>query len=134
MAVLPVESDAFPAVAEAINKAFKKVVVHTVDEYFRSKASLDVVQLSIECVEASDACYSAVGKSLDVNFLLMAQVSAAAKPAKGVSIRMTLFNVDIGAPMTSVDRVFKKQEDAVSGIAGLISEVGASAPIEGSGG
>src|SRR5437868_13078917 len=70
LAVLPVESDVFPRTAAAINDLLRGVHVRGVDDYFVSKVALEVVQLSIECVEQTSACYAAVGKSLTAQRLL----------------------------------------------------------------
>src|SRR4051794_30459152 len=51
MAVLPVENDAYPKIAKAINEVFRMVRLRAVDDYFRSKVTLEVAQLSIECVD-----------------------------------------------------------------------------------
>ncbi|MGZ3440682.1 MAG: hypothetical protein ACXVDD_14265, partial [Polyangia bacterium] len=48
LAVLPVDSDAFPQIAASLNNALHNVKVKGVDDYFLSKVALEVVQLSIE--------------------------------------------------------------------------------------
>jgi hypothetical protein len=119
MAVLPVENDAYPKVAERINEAFKTARLRAVDDYFRSKVTLDVVQLSIECVDASPACYTAVGKSLNANVLLMAHIQ---KRPHGLRVVIKVFNVDTSSPLHQVDRVFRKQDEAVAVIPQLVAE------------
>ena len=51
LAVLPVDSDAYPQIAASLNNALHDVKVKGVDDYFLSKVALEVVQLSIECVQ-----------------------------------------------------------------------------------
>src|SRR5438477_10604748 len=63
-AVLPVDSDAFPIAARAATERLRRARVRGLDEPQVSKVSLEVVQLSIECVERTPACYERVGKSL----------------------------------------------------------------------
>jgi hypothetical protein len=121
MAVIPVENDSYPKVAAAINEAFKTVRLRAVDDYFRSKVTLDVVQLSIECVDPTSACYTAVGKSLNANVLLMAQISAPPKRS-GVRVTITVFNVDTGAPLHSGVRTFRHADEAVAGVNALVTE------------
>src|SRR5438270_2983601 len=75
VAVLPIESDAFPRLAETINRQLHDVRVRGVDETFVSKVTLEVVQISIECVDPSASCYSAVGRSLSSDRLLMVQLA-----------------------------------------------------------
>src|SRR5262249_39804595 len=76
LAVLPVDGDAFPQIAASVNKSFHDVKVDGVDDYFLSKVTLEVVQLSIECVQPSNECYSAVGKSLSANKLLLGHIAS----------------------------------------------------------
>src|SRR5262245_50766785 len=64
LAVLPVESEQFPRVARGLNGVFQDVRMKGIDDYFLSRVTLEVVQLSIECVEPNSACYAAVGHSL----------------------------------------------------------------------
>src|ERR1700679_526608 len=71
---LPTESDAFPSIASAATTALDHARVHGVDEQATTKVSIEVVQLSIECVDPSASCYEAAAKSLAANKLLFAQV------------------------------------------------------------
>ena len=71
LAVLPVDTDAFPRDRASLNGALHDVKVKGVDDYFLSKVTLEVVQLSIECVQPTSECYSAVGNSLSANKLLL---------------------------------------------------------------
>src|SRR3569833_3238588 len=79
LAVLPLENDAFPQIASSRNRALHDVKVDGVDEYFLSKVTLEVVQLSIECVQPTSECYGAVGKSLSANKLLLGLIVAVGK-------------------------------------------------------
>lgn len=123
MAVLPVESDAYPKVADALNGVFKTVKVASVDDTLRPPVTLDVVQVQIECLEETEACYLAAGKSLNVNRLLIGRIGRPEKKAKGVRVTVTFFNVDTGLTANTVDRVFRKQDDAVKTIGALVAEV-----------
>ena len=120
LAVLPAESDAFPKAARAATESLEKATVAGVDERNVSKVSLEVVQLSIECVEATPACYKAVGQSLQANRLLFAQISAEKK--KAVKVSVTLFDVDAANPRTS-EKVFPNEKAAEGGIGDLVAEV-----------
>src|SRR5262245_42765959 len=70
LAVFKVESEQFPELAKALNAQLQDVHIKGVDDYFLSRVTLEVVQLSIECVEQTPACWSAVGKSLSAQKLL----------------------------------------------------------------
>ncbi|HUS63507.1 MAG TPA: hypothetical protein VMZ28_03150 [Kofleriaceae bacterium] len=131
LAVLPVDSDQFPRVAAGLNSLLHDVRVTGVDDYFLSKVTLEVVQLSIECVEPTSACYSAVGRSLAAQKLLIAQIGAGAgsRSRRGragsqpVKVSVTLFDVENGAAANVVERGFKNEQEASGGLADLLKEV-----------
>ena len=124
LAVLPVDADAFPQIAASLNRALHDVKVKGVDDYFLSKVTLEVVQLSIECVQPTSECYSAVGKSLSANKLLLGHIAPVGKRKRDKSVRVTitLFDVDAGEASNVVDRVFKTPELASQGAQDLVAE------------
>jgi hypothetical protein len=130
LAVLPVESENFPQIAASLNKSLRDVKVKGVDDYFLSKVTLEVVQLSIECVQQTSDCYSAVGKSLSANRLLLARIAAVGKRRRDKSVRVTitLFDVDAGQAANVVDRVYKNPELASEGVQDLVAEATGDAP------
>lgn len=121
LAVIPAESDAFPRVARAVSASLAGAKVAGVDETSISKVSLEVVQLSIECVEPTPACYQAIGRSMAVNRLLFARIESAARRALKISV--TLFDVDARAATRTAAKVFASEAAASAGIAALVSEV-----------
>jgi hypothetical protein len=129
LAVLKVESDQFPDVAKALNNQLREVQIKGVDDYFLSKVTLEVVQLSIECVEQTPACYQAVGRSLSAQKLLMAQISAGPTPRRGkrkdrvpsVGLVVTLFDVEGGEPIQRIEHSFKNENEAVQGAAEVVT-------------
>jgi hypothetical protein len=133
LAVLKVESEQFPDVAKAINVQLQDVQIKGVDDYFLSKVTLEVVQLSIECVEATPACYQAVGKSLSAQRLLLAQLSAGPTPRKGkrrdrvpaIDVAVTVFDVEHGQAIQRVQKRFKNGPEAIQGLAALVQEAAA---------
>jgi hypothetical protein len=131
LAVLPVdEEQQLGQVAKGVNKAFRDVKVAGVDDYFVSKVALEVVQLSIECVQPTSSCFVAVGKSLSANKLLMGQVVAIGKKKRDKSVRVTvtLFDVDTAEALNVVDHVYKTAELAAEGAAELVSEATGEPP------
>jgi hypothetical protein len=125
LAVLPVdEEQQLGVVAKSINRAFRDVKVAGVDDYFVSKVALEVVQLSIECVQPTSECYVAAGKSLSANKLLMAHVTALGKKKrdKTVRITVTLFDVDSAEAVNVVDHQYKTAELAAEGAGALVAE------------
>ena len=127
LAVLPVDTDTFPQIAASLNRALHDVKVKGVDDYFLSKVTLEVVQLSIECVQPTSDCYSAVGKSLSANKLLLGHIAPIGKRKRDKSVRVTitLFDVDAGEAANVVDRIFKTPELASQGAQDLVAEAAA---------
>jgi hypothetical protein len=130
LAVLPVDADQFPQIAASLNNAFRSVKVDGVDEYFLSKVTLEVVQLSIECVQPSTECYAAAGKSLSANRLLLGQIVPMGKRKRDRSVRVTitLFDVDAGEAVNVVDHVYKSPELASQGAQDLTAEAAGQPP------
>lgn len=133
LAVMPAESDVFPQVARALSSSLADAKIVGVDRTTMSKVSLEVVQLSIECVDPTTACYEAVGRSLAVNRLLFARIErGAAKPAKAkgkaakarpLKVSVTLFDVDARAAARTAEKTFASEDDATAGAAALVAEV-----------
>jgi hypothetical protein len=118
LVTLPVESDAFPGVAKAATTALAQAKVGGVDESIASKVSIEVVQLSIECVDPTAACYGAVAKSLAAGKLLFAQIDAdGAKP----KVAVTVFDVATNAPKRA-ERTFDTEAAAIAGLDQLVTE------------
>ena len=122
LAVLPAESYAFPKAARAITSSLTKANVTGIDDRHVSKVSLEVVQLSIECVEPTVVCYEAVGKSLAANRLLFAAIEPASKKSVKVKVTVTLFDVDARYPQTA-QKTFANEADASTGIDALVAEL-----------
>lgn len=118
--MLPAESDAFPNAAKAITSSLTNAKLAGIDDRHVSKVSLEVVQLSIECVEPTVVCYEAVGKSLAANRLLFAEIEKASK--KSVKVTITLFDVDTRYPHKA-QKTFASEKDASSGIDALVAEL-----------
>jgi hypothetical protein len=119
LAVLPAESDAFPKAARALTESLERAQVSGIDDRNVSKVSLEVVQLSIECLEPTPACYKAVGRSLAANRLLFAQISPA--PKKAVKVSVTFFDVDAENPRTA-EKTFPNEKAATAGAPDLVAE------------
>src|SRR5262249_45178868 len=119
--VLPAESDAFPIAARAATERLRRARLRDYDEPQVSKVSLEVVQLSIECVERTPACYEAVGHSLSANELLFAEIDEGPKK-QSVKVTVTLFDVDTKQRKKAAIKVFPSEEDVVWGVADVVAE------------
>jgi hypothetical protein len=121
LAVLPVESDNYPRLAKGINSVFHEIQVPGVDDYFLSRVTLEVAQLAIECVDVTNECWMAVGKSLTSDRLLLAQiVRPAKKKDRSVQMSVTYFDVGTGQPLHVANRNFKNEDEALRGMKDLI--------------
>jgi hypothetical protein len=122
LAVIPAESDVFPRAAEAVSASLSSTRVAGVDATAVSKVSLEVVQLSIECVDPVDACYQAIGKSMSANRLLFARIDPGAT-RRQLRVTVTLYDVDAGSAKRTAAKLFTSEDQAVAGAAGLVAEV-----------
>ena len=122
LAVIPAESDAFPRAARAVSASLAAARVRGIDQMRVSKVSLEVVQLSVECVDPTSACYEAIGRSMAVNRLLFARITGGAKKRQ-LKIMVTLFDVDGKATVRTAEKVFATEDEATAGAAALVAEV-----------
>jgi hypothetical protein len=121
LAVLPVESDNYPRLAKGINGVFHDIQVAGIDDYFLSRVTLEVAQLAIECVDVTNECWMAVGKSLTSDRLLLAQIQRPGKKKdRTVTLSVTYFDVSTGQPLHVANRSFKNEEEALRGMKDLI--------------
>jgi len=121
LAVIPAESDAFPRAAQAVSASLSSAQVAGVGATAVSKVSLEVVQLSIECVDPVDACYRAIGRSMSANRLLFARIDPGAT-RRQLRVTVTLFDVDAGSAKRTAAKLFPSEDQAVAGAADLVAE------------
>jgi hypothetical protein len=121
LAIMPAESDQFPHAAKAATASMVSAKVGGIDETAVSKVSIEVVQLSIECVDDTDTCYQAIGRSLSANRLLFARISAGDKAGQ-IKVSVTLFDVDARAAKHTAEKMFAREDDATAGAAQLVAE------------
>jgi hypothetical protein len=121
LAVIPAESDAFPRVARALSTSLTDARIEGIDQTQVSRVSLEVVQLSVECVDATTTCYGAIGRSMAANRLLFARIDGGAK--RQLKVTVTLFDVDASVELRSAERMFASEDEAAAGVAALVGEV-----------
>jgi hypothetical protein len=119
--VIPAESDAFPRAARAVSSSLAGARVAGVDTRSISKVSLEVVQLSIECVDPTDACYQAIGRSMAANRLLFARIDTSGK-RRQLRVTVTLYDVDARAARRTAQKLFASEDQAIDGAAALVAE------------
>jgi hypothetical protein len=119
LVMLPTESDNHPRLATAATDALARAKIAGVDRVVPSKVSIEVVQLSIECVDATPACYEAAAKSLSAGKLLFAQVDDDGDHPR---VTITLFDAVTDVPHTT-RRTFDSEDAALAGVDNLVAEV-----------
>lgn len=121
-AVLPAESLEFPRAAHTTTDRMRRARIRGYGPPEMSKVSLEVVQLSIECVEPSVGCYARAGKALEASQLLFARIEPG--PARDeVKITVTLFDVARQRNARAAAKIFATEDDVPYGIADVIAEV-----------
>ena len=120
LVVLLAESYAFPNFAKATTESLQRAQVDGLGAAQVSKVSLEVVQLSIECVDSNVDCFQAVGRSLSANGLLFAQIAAVKN--RQLKVTVTFFDVDEKLLKTKAEKVFPTEAAATAGIADLVAE------------
>jgi hypothetical protein len=135
LVALPVESADFPKLGDALTELLGRVRLGGIEEYVRPKVGLEVVQLSIECVDATPECYSAVGKSLSASKLLFARVAAEGRRSGAPPIQVTIicFDVNAGRVVSEVETVFDREEEALQSLPELIHQTVVAARADASG-
>ena len=121
LAVIPAESNTFPRAAEAVTGSLAGAAIGGIDEMHMTKVPLEVVQLAIECVDPSDACYHAIGRSMSANRLLFARIDPGAT-RRQLKVTVTLYDVDAKASRRTAQKVFPTEDQAVAGAAALVAE------------
>lgn len=119
LAILAVESDRLPALAEAATSALAKAKVPGIAETRVSPVSLEVVQLSIECVEPTVDCYRAVANSLAAQRLLFGQITA--DDGASITVAVTLFDAETRTPRT-IEKEFASEREATDALDALVAE------------
>jgi hypothetical protein len=115
---LPAESDVFPKLAVAVTEALAHAKVSGVSESATSQASIEAVQLLIECVDPTADCYDAAAKSLAANQLLFAHIDGSRGKPK---VTVTLFDRATKLPKTS-EHTYATEAAALDGLEGLVAE------------
>jgi hypothetical protein len=121
-AVLPAESERFPRAAKRATELMADARLDGVDPPQLSNISLEMLQISIECIDPSAACYEAVGKALQANQILFTEIGPGRKK-KQVKVRVALFDVDTRELRGNETKVFPSEAAAEQGVGDVIAKV-----------
>ena len=111
LVALPVESAAFPRSARLATDLLRRARLRGFDPPPKSKVSLEVVQLSIECVDPTLDCYVAAARSLSANTILFGQIEPG--PREG-ELQLTVSLLDAAGKrwIRRATKLFPSEDDA----------------------
>lgn len=121
LVVMPADAAVYPDAARTATEVLRRQRVKGLDAPELSSVSIEVAQLSLECVEQTESCYVAVGKSLAANGLLFAQFDPGPQPDQ-VRVSVTLFDVDAAGLTKRARKLFDTEQDAVYGLREVVEE------------
>ena len=125
LAVMPADSLLYADIASALDEQLGHARFAGARTAIRAKISMEVAQLALECVSATDECYSQVGRFLQVDRLLWGQIVRDAT-SSGVKVTVVLLDVARGMQLGRAEEVFPKNDVAIGGLRRLVDR--ASAP------
>ncbi len=109
---LPVESEAFPKSAALATDLLARARLRGLAPPTMSKVPLEIVQLSIECVDPTLDCYVAAAKSLSANLLLFGEIEPGQREGE-LRLTVSLLDVDGKRWVKRTTKLFPTEDDAV---------------------
>lgn len=95
LAWMPLDPFDMPAVAKALNENLSRARPAGTIGSTKAAVSMEVAQLAIECIQPTPACYTAVGRSLNADRLMWAELDPSASDEK-IKITVVMFDVRAG--------------------------------------
>ena len=92
---MPLDPFDAPGVAQVVNERMSKIKPAGTSATVKAAVSMEVAQLAIECIQPTPACYAAVGRSLNADRLMWAEVEPGADDDK-LRLTVVLFDVQAG--------------------------------------
>ena len=127
LAVLPSDRLLYPEIAIALDQQLESARVAGTEPMSRANVSMEVAQLALECVSASDDCYTQVGRFLQVDRLLWGQIVRDPQ-GTGVTVSVVLLDVGRGAALSRSEETFPRSEIAIQGLRGLVDRATGAPP------
>ena len=119
LAWMPLDPLAAPGVAQVVNERMSKIKPAGTSATVKAAVSMEVAQLAIECIQRTPACYAAVGRSLNADRLMWAEVEPDANDDK-LRLTVVLFDVQAGTAPKRVGGTFADVQAARAGAADLV--------------
>jgi hypothetical protein len=129
LAWMPLDPFDMPAVAKAVNENLSRARPAGTIGSAKAAVSMEVAQLAIECIQPTPACYTAVGRSLNADRLMWAELDPLASDEK-IKITVVVFDVRAGTASRRAG-TYDGVEAARAGAADLVahaSGAGSAAP------
>jgi hypothetical protein len=95
LAWMPLDPFDAPTVAKAVNENMSRARPAGTIGSTKAAVSMEVAQLAIECIQPTPACYTAVGRSLNADRLMWAELDPSASDEK-IKITVVMFDVRAG--------------------------------------
>ena len=124
--VLPPDMLMFSDVASALSDRLAHARVSGAEPAMMAKVSMQVAQISLECVSSTEDCFAKVGRFLQVDRLLWGQIER--DKDAGLKVSVAFLDVGRGAMVGHAERVFPEATAAISGLQGLVDEVVSASP------
>jgi hypothetical protein len=119
LAVLPSDSLLFADIASALDRQLALAGLRGVASMVRAKVSMEVAQLTLECVSPTDECYAEVGRYLQVDRLLWGSITRDPR-STGVRVTVVLLDVRRGAAVARAEETFAQNDAAIGGLRKLV--------------
>jgi len=119
LAWMPLDPLAAPGVAQVVNERMSKIKPTGTSATVKAAVSMEVAQLAIECIQPTPACYAAVGRSLNADRLMWAEVEPDADDDK-LRLTVVMFDVQAGTAPKRVGGTFADVQAARAGAADLV--------------
>ena len=123
---MPLDPKVHAKLGVAVNEHFERAQLPGIDARTKAPVSMDVAQVSLECGQATVECFVAVGRHLQANRLLWADLKR--DKHKKITVALSLLDVGRGTMVGRAERTFANQRAALAGIEGLMTEL-ASPPV-----
>lgn len=117
LAWMPLDPFDAPVVARAVNDEMSRIKLAGTSPGVKAAVSMETAQLAIECIEATPACYRAVGHSLGADRLMWAQIDPAEEK---IRVTVVLFDVSAGTETRKVG-TFDGVQAARAGVSELVA-------------
>jgi hypothetical protein len=119
LAVLPSDSLLYADIALALDRQLAGARPRGVGPTVHANVSMEVAQLTLECVSATDDCYTQVGRFLQVDRLLWGSIARDPR-STGVRVTVVLLDVRRGAAVARAEEIFAESDAAIGGLRKLV--------------